>query len=79
MKPLTARGVKMILTRAGVNHSELKIFADPTIWRDIETGRTHTYIVISGPARARKLAASVLYGRGLQNAPYPEYDSWARP
>jgi hypothetical protein len=75
---LTARGVKMMLTRAGVDYSALTITDDPAVWTNVETGVGHTSVVIAGPKEARSRAAGVLYGKGLGNAPYPEYDMWSR-
>ena len=63
---LPVRGVKAILTRAGVDHSELEIYQG-------------TSVVIKGPREARRQASHVLYERGLSNAPYPDLDMWSRP
>ena len=78
-RPLTARGVKVILTRAGIDHSVLEITNDYTVWVSIETGQRSTSVIISGLTSERRAAAAVLYDKGLSNAPYPEYDSWSRP
>lgn len=77
--PLTARGVKTMLTRAGVDYSALTITDDPDVWVDIETGIGSTSVRIEGPEDARRQATDALFwGRGLGHAPYPEYDSWSR-
>jgi hypothetical protein len=78
-RPLTARGLKAMLTRAGVDHSELEIRDDYAVWTNVETGQHSTSVVISGPKDLRWQAASVLYDKGLANAPYPECDMWSRP
>ncbi len=36
-------------------------------------------MVVSGRKDLRWQAASVLYDKGLSNAPYPEFDMWSRP
>lgn len=78
-RPLTVRGVKTILTRAGVDYSALTIIHDPAIWTDVETGRSSTSIRIEGPKEAREAAWDALfYGHGLGCAPYTEYDMWSR-
>jgi hypothetical protein len=78
-RPLTARGLKAILTRAGVGHSALRIRDDPSVWVNVETGERSTSVIVSGPEDARRAASHVLYEKGLANAPYPEYDMWSRP
>ena len=79
-RPLTARGLKAMLTRAGVDHSALEIHEDPAVWTNVETGQRSTSVVVSGPKEAREAAWDVLFwGRGLGCAPYPEYDMWSRP
>jgi hypothetical protein len=77
-KQLTARGVKTILSREGVDYSALTITDDPTVWTDIETGASSTSVKIEGPREARSAAGAVLYGRGFGNAPYTGYDMWSR-
>jgi hypothetical protein len=74
---LTARGVKVILSRAGVDYSALTITDDNTLWTDVETGRQGTSVVISGPTEARRRAARVLFDRGFATAPYPDRDEWS--
>ena len=77
--PLTVRGVKTMLTRAGVDYSALTITYDPAVWTDVETGRWSTSVLIKGPEEARQAAWDVLfYSHGLGCAPYPEYDMWSR-
>ncbi len=78
-RPLTARGLKAMLTRAGVDHSALEIRDDYAVWTNAETGQRSTSVVVSGPKEARREAGHVLYDKGLANAPYPECDMWARP
>ncbi len=77
-RQLTARGVKMMLARAGVDYSALTIRDDPTVWWDLETGRTSANVVIEGPEDARTAAFLALLGRGLSVAPYPDHDEWSR-
>jgi hypothetical protein len=76
--PLTARGVKAILTRAGVDHSGLTITDDPAVWVDLDTGKSSTSVVVSGPEQPRARAFDALFTRGYACAPYPEYDMWSR-
>jgi hypothetical protein len=80
VRQLTARGVKTMLTRAGVDYSGLQIVDDPTVWTDLETGRQGTSVIISGPEAARWAAHTALFwGHGLSsNAPYPDHDRWVR-
>lgn len=78
-RPLTARGLKTMLARAGVDHSALEIRDDYAVWTNVETGQRSTSVAVSGPKDLRWQAASVLYDKGLSNAPYPECDMWARP
>lgn len=77
--PLTARGLKAILTRGGVDHSALKIDNDYAVWTNVETGERGTSVMVTGPKEIRREAAHVLYDKGLANAPYPGYDLWSRP
>jgi hypothetical protein len=78
-KPLTARGVKRMLTRAGVDHSALTITDDSAVWANLETGATSTSVVIRGDDEARRQAFGVLFSAHYACAPYPEYDMWSRP
>ena len=77
-RDLTVRGVKAILTRAGVDHLALEVFHDPALWTDLETGRQGTSVVIKGPKEARRRASHALYARPEQR-PYPDLDMWSRP
>jgi hypothetical protein len=77
-KALTARGVKTMLSRAGVDYSALTITDDPAVWTDLETGRRSTSVKIEGPKEARWQAQVVLFDKGLSNAPYPDHDEWSR-
>jgi hypothetical protein len=63
---LTARGVKQILTRAGVDHTDLDI---------TERGGS---VQITGPREARTAATHALWERQLWCAPYPDKDLWSR-
>jgi hypothetical protein len=78
-RPVTARGIKGMLTRAGVDHPALEIRDDYAVWTNVETGQRSTSVVVSGPKEARREAGHVLYDKGLANAPYPECDMWSRP
>lgn len=78
-RPLTARGIRMMLTRAGIDHSALTITDDPAVWTDLETGTRSTSVKIEGPKATRwRVAFEVLYEKGFANAPYPQYDLWSR-
>jgi hypothetical protein len=77
-RPLTARGVKAMLARSGIDCSRLTITDDPTVWRDLETGERTTSVVIEGPEAARTAASRALLDRGLSVAPYPDRDYWSR-
>jgi hypothetical protein len=78
MADLTARGVKLMLTRACVDYSGLVIKDDPAVWVDVETGAARTSVVISGPKPKRDEVNAFLFSKGLAHAPYPEYDMWSR-
>jgi hypothetical protein len=78
-RPLTARGVKAILTRAGIDYSALEIREDFTVWTNVETGEQSTCVVVSGPKELRTLTFHALYDKGLACAPYPDHDEWSRP
>ena len=78
-RPLTARGLEAILTRAGIDHSALEIRDDPAVWTNVETGERSTSVVVSGPKEPRRQAFHALFDRGLACAPYPERDEWSRP
>ena len=77
-RQLTARGVKLMLARSGVDYSGLEIRDDPTVWRDLETGRASTNVIITGPDEVRRRAFHALLDRGLSVAPYPDHDEWSR-
>jgi hypothetical protein len=62
---LTARGVKTILTRAGLDHSELSI---------TDHGDS---VEVAGTRAERREVSNVLYDRGLWCAPYPDRDCWS--
>ncbi|HET9974331.1 MAG TPA: hypothetical protein VFQ68_39280 [Streptosporangiaceae bacterium] len=75
---LTAAEVAAMLAGAGVDCSALDIRDDPAVWRDLETGRSYTSVVIRGPEGPRRDAFFVLLARGLSVAPYPDHDAWSR-
>jgi hypothetical protein len=75
---LTARGVKTMLARAGVDYSELTITDDPAIWTDLDGGNPRTSVVIRGPEEARNRVWHALEDRGLACAPYTDRDEWSR-
>jgi hypothetical protein len=75
---LTARGVKAMLARAGVDYSELDITDDAAIWTDLDGGRPRTSVVIRGPKAARNRVWAALEDRGLACAPYTDRDEWSR-
>lgn len=76
--PLTARGVRTMLARSGVDLSALTITDDRTVWYGIETGAPSTSVRIEGPKEARDAATSALWTRGLWQAPYSDRDEWSR-
>jgi hypothetical protein len=69
-RDLTVRGVKAMLTRAGVDYSALTITHDPAVWTDLETGAQSTSIKIEGPegATAGGLGRAVLPARAGMRA-----------
>ena len=75
---LTARGVKVMLRRAGVDYSALTITEDPAVWTNVETGACGHSVVISGPREARRAARDALFEGGLACAPYRDRDEWSR-
>lgn len=68
MKPLTARGVKAMLARAGVDYAALTI-----------TDAPGAQVKILGSRESRRQAWHVLFDKGLVNAPYITHDFWSRP
>lgn len=78
-RPLTARGVKTILTRAGIDQSTLTITDDPAVWCDLETGERVTSVKVTGPDDARSAVFHALFDRGYAVAPYSDCDYWSRP
>jgi hypothetical protein len=78
-RPLTARALKGILTRAGVDHSGLEIRDDPAVWTNVENGERGTSVVVSGPTEPRRQASRILSDRRLACAPYSGRDEWSRP
>lgn len=82
-KALTARGVKQMLTRAGVDHSELEIAEKQVTARRLDVDYTGpweniTQVVVTGPEAARRDAFHVLFDKGLCVAGYPDRDLWSR-
>jgi hypothetical protein len=77
-RPLTARGLKAILTRAGVDHSALTITDDPTVWTDVESGERTAQVKVAGPKDVRRAVFQELFPRGYAQAPYLEADYWSR-
>lgn len=59
-RPLSVRGLKAMLTRAGVDHPALEIRDEPAVWTNAETGQRSTSVVVSGPkdAASRRQACS---------------------
>jgi hypothetical protein len=76
--PLTARGVKAMLTRAGIGYSALAITDDPAVWTNVETGARSTSVKIEGPDAARREVFWALFEKGFSTAPYSGYDMWSR-
>jgi hypothetical protein len=69
-KPLTVRGVRSRLTRAGVDHAPLKITQQGDYVRVDSDGCDDDI--------RRRAAFNVLFDAGLSCVPYPEYDLWRR-
>lgn len=78
-RPLTARGLKAILTCAGVDHSALQVRDHPPVWTNVETRERSTSVIVSGPTGPRQQAFHALFDSGLACAPYPDRDEWSRP
>lgn len=76
--PLTARGIKNMLTRAGIDYSGLTFTDDPAVWTDVETGASSTSVKVEGPYALRRAVFWALFDRGFSTSPYPEYDLWSR-
>lgn len=82
-KTLTVPTVKSLLTRAGIDHSQLTI-------THIDTTSTHSAgthlgqyvessnVRISGDPSTRRQARAALSDHGLCVAPLPQYDDWSR-
>lgn len=80
-KSLTARGVRLRLTRAGVDYSALSIVEQTTRARDAWNGgpwETFTEVKISGPKVALDAAYWALFATGLSVAGYPDHSIWSR-
>ncbi len=83
-KTLSACEVRAILTRSGVDQTDLAITADlaitddPAVWTNVETGESGTSVRVDGPKPARLAAFHALFDEGLANAPYPDHDYWSR-
>ncbi|MGH3903621.1 MAG: hypothetical protein ACRDTE_05435 [Pseudonocardiaceae bacterium] len=74
---LSVRSVRAVLSCARVDISGLTITADDQVWTDVESGRQHTSVVISGAKQARRLVRDVLFERGLRCALYSDRDEWS--
>lgn len=70
VKPLTVRGVRQRLTRAGVDHYPLRITQDGDYIRVDSDGCDDDI--------RRRAARQVLFDAGISLAPYPEYDLWIK-
>lgn len=69
MPPLTAGAVRAMLTRAGVDLSDLAI-----------TDSVSNAVRIAGPPRPRQAAHAVLFGEhSLACTGHTAYDEWTRP
>lgn len=80
-KSLTARSVKVLLARAGVDWRGLIISEQRTTSRDAWNGgpwETYTEVRIAGPKELRRDAEDALYLARLSCAGYPEYSLWSR-
>lgn len=82
-RPLTARGVKNILTRAMIDHTGLDIAENLITARRIDTDFTGPWrqvhqVIVTGPQDARREAANALYDAGLTCAPFPDRHEWSR-
>ena len=77
-RPLTVRGVRQILTRAGVDQSALTLEAVES--ESLVPGREGIIcgVRISGPREARRTTTAPLMNAGLTCAPYPEATTWDR-
>lgn len=66
---LTVRGVKQMLTRAGIDHAGL------------DFRQVHEEVHIYGPKEVRRGAVNghLFWEVGLSVAPYPDHDCWGRP
>jgi hypothetical protein len=81
MNGLTARGVKMRLSRAKVDYSALTITEGVVTSRRVDFDgsgpwRALNVVTIAGPREARRAASEVLYDAGLSCAPYPDRGEW---
>ncbi len=82
-KTLTARGLKQMLTRAGVDHAQLEFAEQQVTARRLDVDYTGpwekvTQVVVTGPKECRTAAFHVLFDKGLSIAPYPDRDIWSR-
>lgn len=82
-RQLTARGVKMMLTRSGVDTTGLTITEQQQTVRTVDlhyTGpwRRQNSVTVAGSKDARRPARDALADRGLWCAGYPDHDEWSR-
>lgn len=82
-RSLTARGVKQMLTRRGIDWRNLSITEQTTTARRIDIGyigpwETFTEVKIAGPRSIRNPACFALFCAGLSEAGYPEYSLFSR-
>jgi hypothetical protein len=80
-KELTARGVKVRLTRAGVDRSKLEITDVMQRFRHVDLHMTGAWkrrntVVITGTRDERRKADDVLSSAGFWCAPYPDRSEW---
>jgi hypothetical protein len=80
---LTARGVKMRLTRAKVDFSTLTITEEVVTCRRVDVDfsgpwRERNTVIVAGPKDERRDAWWALFNSGLSCAPYPDRDEWTR-
>lgn len=75
--PVTAAQIRAVLSRAGVDHTQLTITDTGETWRDVETDAPSHPVRVTGPEPLRHTAHGVLLDCGLTVAPYPDHEDWS--
>jgi hypothetical protein len=84
-RSLTILGVKRLLTRAGIDYSQLTITQSRVTASYLGDGlrfgpwETYTEVRLDGPRELRREAENALFYAGYSSAPFPDYSLWSKP